>query len=85
MTNPEEMRMEEWSPSYVLMGTQISRTFGKAKLFEFYAGCENIGNKMQEELILSADHPFSPYFDASMVWGPTEGRLFYAGWRVKIK
>ena len=85
MTNPEEMQMEAWSPSYVMMGGQISRTFGKTKAFEFYAGCENLGNKMQEKLILSADHPFSPYFDASIVWGPVEGRLFYAGWRLKIK
>lgn len=85
MTNPEDFQMESWSPAYVLMGGQVSRTFGKAKAFEFYAGCENIGNKMQEKLILSADHPFSPYFDASMVWGPVEGRLFYAGWRLKIK
>jgi hypothetical protein len=40
---------------------------------------------MQKNTILSANNPFSPYFDASMVWGPTTGRMLYMGWRMKIK
>jgi hypothetical protein len=52
---------------------------------DFYVGVENIGNFFQQNTILSADQPFSPYFDASMIWGPVTGRMLYMGWRVKIK
>ncbi|HMG69277.1 MAG TPA: hypothetical protein VK588_16380 [Chitinophagaceae bacterium] len=34
--------------------------------------------------VLASDQPFGPYFDASMVWGPLSGRMFYAGFRYKI-
>jgi len=33
----------------------------------------------------AADEPFSEYFDASLIWGPITGRMFYAGLRFKIK
>ena len=39
----------------------------------------------QKDVIVSADQPFGPYFDASLVWGPVTGRMFYVGWRYKIK
>ena len=73
------------SPSYYLMNTQVSKIFGKVNPMDFYVGVENIGNFFQQNTILSADQPFSPYFDASMIWGPVTGRMLYMGWRVKIK
>jgi outer membrane receptor for ferrienterochelin and colicins len=42
-------------------------------------------NYFQENAILSADQPFGPYFDASLVWGPVTGRTIYAGFRYTIK
>jgi outer membrane receptor for ferrienterochelin and colicins len=39
----------------------------------------------QQNPIVASDAPFSKYFDASMVWGPIYGRMFYAGLRFKIK
>ena len=73
------------SPSYYLMNAQISKTFGKHNPMDMYAGVENISNFFQANTIVYADQPFSPYFDASLIWGPTTGRMFYVGWRIKIK
>jgi hypothetical protein len=52
---------------------------------DLYIGGENLGNYLQKNPIVAADRPFSPYFDASLVWGPVTGRMLYAGWRLRIK
>jgi outer membrane receptor for ferrienterochelin and colicins len=83
--NPEEYRLASYSPSYVSMNAQISKSLGKNKLFDFYIGGENLTGYMQEHAIVSAHHPFGPYFDASMIWGPVTGRLWYTGFRYTIK
>jgi outer membrane receptor for ferrienterochelin and colicins len=85
LANPPIYQVPSMSPSFVLMNAQISKTFGKHYPMDFYFGAENISDFFQQNTILSAAQPFSPYFDASMVWGPTTGRMFYAGWRIKIK
>ena len=78
-------QLADYSPDFVLMNAQISKTIGKKYPLEFYIGGENLTNYFQEHVILAADQPFSNYFDASMVWGPVSGRMFYAGFRLKIK
>jgi outer membrane receptor for ferrienterochelin and colicin len=83
--NPEQYRRETKSPDYVLMAAQITKSFGKTNPTDFYIGAENITNYYQKNAIIAADKPFSPYFDASLVWGPLSGRMFYIGWRLKIK
>ena len=67
------------------MNAQITKTIGKQFPMDFYVGAENITNFLQPHPIVSAEQPFSANFDASMVWGPISGRMFYVGWRVKIK
>jgi hypothetical protein len=64
---------------------QKQEVFGKKLPIDFYIGAENLTNYFQKDVILAADQPFSNYFDASMVWGPVSGRMFYAGFRLKIK
>lgn len=83
--NPVQYQREQYSPDYVLMSAQVTKTFGKKNPVDFYIGAENITNYFQKNVIVAADQPFSPYFDASLVWGPVSGRMFYAGWRLKIK
>ena len=83
--NPDEFKLNDYSPSYVLMNAQISKSFGKKKLFDAYAGSENLTNYLQKNAILSASQPFGPYFDASLVWGPVTGRNIYFGFRYTIK
>ena len=83
--NPAQYQLEKYSPNFVLMNAQISKTVGKKHPMDFYVGAENLTNYFQKNVILAASQPFSPYFDASLVWGPVTGRMFYAGWRLKLK
>ncbi len=76
--NPERYRLDDYSPDYALMFTQIKRKFDH---WEIYAGVENLTGYRQKHPILAWDDPFSPYFDSSIVWGPTFGRRFYVGFR----
>jgi hypothetical protein len=84
-SNPSPYKREEWSPAFVIMNAQISKTVGKKHPMDFYIGSENITGYFQKDVIIAADQPFGSYFDASLVWGPVTGRMFYAGWRFKLK
>jgi outer membrane receptor for ferrienterochelin and colicins len=83
--NPAMYRLQQYSPGYVLMNTQVSKTLEKKHPFDIYLGVENIANYFQQDVIVAAEQPFNPYFDASMVWGPVNGRMFYGGLRFTIK
>ncbi len=83
--NPTVHQFIPISPSYINIGAQINKSFGKKNLMDLYIGVENLTNFFQQNVIMSAEQPFSPVFDASMVWGPIIGRMFYVGWRMKIK
>ncbi len=83
--NPVQYRLAERSPSYVTMNAQATRSFGKKKNFELYLGVENLGNYFQEKAIIAPEDAFGEYFDASMIWGPLTERMFYGGFRFKLK
>lgn len=85
LSNPVSYQRESNSPAYIVMNAQVSKTIGKKHPMDFYIGGENLANYFQRNAIIAADQPFSPYFDASLVWGPITGRMFYVGWRYKIK
>ncbi len=82
-SNPIGERLPEFSPSFVVMNTQVTRTFSST--FEMYAGAENFGNYKQDKAILGANDPFGTSFDSSIVYAPVFGQMFYAGLRFKIK
>ena len=82
-SNPVNDRLPEFSPSYSLMNAQITKTFSST--FEMYIGGENIGNYSQQKAILGTENPFGPTFDASIVYAPVFGQMYYAGLRFKIK
>ncbi len=84
-SNPPPYQRNNYSPSFVLMNAQVSKTVGKKHPFDLYMGGENLTNYFQKDVIIASGQPFSPYFDASLVWGPVSGRLFYVGWRYKLK
>jgi len=77
--NPGNYQTASHSRAYVMLLGQIKR---KIRNLEFYIGLENITNFTQSQPILAWQEPFSPYFDSSMIWGPTVGRQIYAGIRV---
>ncbi|MBL0069604.1 MAG: TonB-dependent receptor [Chitinophagaceae bacterium] len=85
IANPSPYQLATYSPSFVLMNAQVSKTVGKKHPIDLYIGGENLGNYFQKDVIVAADQPFGPYFDASLVWGPVSGSLFYTGLRLKIK
>jgi hypothetical protein len=80
--NPVAYRRDDYSIPYVTLNVQVTYRWKK---LELYSGCENVGNYRQPNPIISADNPFSQYFDLSSVWGPTRGRELYLGIRYKIQ
>lgn len=81
--NPIEYRLPQYSPDFYIVNTQISKMWSDK--FEIYLGGENLLNFIQSRAILSADNPFSDYFDGSLIWGPVFGRKLYAGLRFYIQ
>jgi outer membrane receptor for ferrienterochelin and colicin len=80
--NPEGLQLTAESETFFLFNTQITRTLGN---FEVYAGSENLGNFIQEDAIVDAENPFGDIFDATMIYGPLNGRTFYAGVRFNFE
>lgn len=81
--NPPQDRLPDYSSPFSLMNAQITRTF--SSVFEMYIGGENIGDYTQDKAILGNDNPFGPTFDASIIYAPVFGQMYYAGLRFKIK
>lgn len=71
---------EYWSSSFQKVNAQITHTM---RNFELYVGGENLLGYRQESPIL--DSPDSENFDASLIWAPTMGCMFYLGFRYKFK
>lgn len=67
--------------SFTVLNAQITKNF---RTWSVYAGAENITDFKQKNPIISAENPFDDNFDATMVWGPTQGRKFYVGFRYAI-
>lgn len=80
--NPSEYQRPSQSQPYTMINAQFTYSLKK---IEFYGGCENILNFIQNQAIISWQNPFGPYFDTSSAWGPTMGREFYIGVRFGIK
>ncbi len=80
--NPDALQLLATSPSYIKMLGQLTYSY---KLMDIYLGSENITNYTQKIRIIDAANPFGVYFDASNIWGPTLGRMFYVGARYTIK
>lgn len=84
-SNPPAYQRGDYSPDNMKLDGQVSRSFGPRHALTVYVGAENITNYFQKDPVVAADQPFSPYFDATMVWGPLTGRMFYGGIRYMVK
>ncbi|MFW5725222.1 MAG: TonB-dependent receptor [Bacteroidota bacterium] len=78
---PEEFQMPSESPAYTIIHAQITRRWNN---FDLYVGGENLTNFKQHNPIIAWDNPYGEHFDASMIWGPIMGRMFYLGLRYTI-
>lgn len=79
--NPEQYRMGTRAPSFATLHAQITHVVGN---WEFYLGGENLTGALQSRQIIAAEDPFGPYFDASLIWGPTNLAMAYAGLRFTL-
>ena len=67
--------------AYEQVSAQITRWF---RHFSIYIGGENLTGFRQEQSIINAANPWSDTFDPTMVWGPVQGAMFYAGIRINF-
>lgn len=70
-----------WNPTYkgyFTLNAQVTRNF---RSWSIYLGGENLTGYRQPAPIIDAAHPWSRDFDATMVYGPLEGAMIYAGFR----
>ena len=81
-SNPEAFQLAKESDNYFLSNTQLTKVFSEK--YEVYVGGENIFNFIQPNAIISQGEPYSQYFDASMIWGPIFGSMYYVGFRYKL-
>ncbi len=79
--NPANYRIPVNSDPFTIIHFQITRRF---KSWDIYAGVENMLDYKLNHPIIAHDDPFGTFFDASLVYAPIMGRLFYAGLRFKI-
>lgn len=80
-TNSPEFQLPEYSKSYYTLMAQVTKKF---RWIEFYIGGENLLNYTIPNPIIDPQNPFGTNFDATMIWGPINGRVIYAGFRYKI-
>jgi len=63
---------------------QLPQITKKIDIVDLYFGVENLLDFTQDNPIIASDDPFGEYFDASLVWGPIDGRKFYIGLRLSV-
>lgn len=69
-------------PAFLQLQAQVTRDF---RHFSIYLGGENLTNYRMPHPIINAQDPFSQLFDATQVWGPTDGAMAYIGIRIKFE
>ena len=86
--NPEPYQLADGSMSwnrrfhsYEQVSMQVTRWF---RHWSIYVGGENLTGFKQKTPIYGASQPWDKDFEPTLVWGPVEGRMFYAGVRVKL-
>lgn len=67
--------------SYEQLSAQLTRWFHR---WAVYVGGENLTGFKQKCPIINADNPWSSDFEPTLVWGPVEGAMVYAGIRINI-
>lgn len=67
--------------AYEQLSAQVTRWFRR---FSVYVGGENLTGVRQKNPIINASDPWSTTFEPTLVWGPVQGAMAYAGIRVKI-
>lgn len=80
--NPEAYRFAARAPAYATLNAQVTHVVGT---LELYIGAENLTSSVQTRQVIAPEDPFGPYFDAALIWGPTNGAMIYGGFRHTFK
>ena len=67
--------------AYPILNAQILKWFRWGNI---YIGGENLTNYKQKNPIVGYDNPWGNDFDATMIYGPIDGIMFYAGIKWKL-
>lgn len=67
--------------AYPILNAQILKWFRWGNI---YVGGENLTNFKQKNPIIGYDDPWGPDFDATMIYGPIDGIMVYAGIKWKL-
>lgn len=78
----EQNQLPDQSEDFLTINAQVNYYFNDR--FDMYVGVENAGNYRQSNPIIDSENPFSDEFDASLVWAPVFGRMFYFGLNFRI-
>jgi len=81
-TNPATYQLPNKAAPYSIINSQLTRVINEK--LEIYLGGENMGNTTQEKPILSAEDPFGPYFDSTVLFAPVLGETYYLGFRYRL-
>ncbi len=79
--NPVEYQRAETFSEFININAQVTK---KIDVIDLYFGVENLLDFKQDNPIIASNDPFGEYFDASLVWGPIDGRKFYLGLRLSV-
>lgn len=82
LIGPSQLYDGSRTPTYAQLSAQVTREF---RYFSLYVGGENLTNYKIPHPIHGFDDPWSNRFDATQVWGPTEGAMGYIGIRFKLE
>ena len=63
------------------VSVQVTRRF---RHIDVYLGADNLTDRCQTYAIIDADRPWGPAFEPTLVYGSVNGRMFYAGFRLKL-
>ena len=77
-----ELTTDNESEVFPLVSAQVTHVY---KRFDFYLGGENLANYTMQAPIFDAENPFGTTFDATRVWAPIMGQMFYFGFRFTIE
>lgn len=75
------MAWNERYKAFPQLNLQVTRDFPH---WSVYIGGENLTGYRQKMPVIGAHDPWGNNFDATMVYGPLEGRMFYIGFRYNL-
>ncbi len=81
MPDPKSGLWDARYGGWAQLNAQVTRNF---RHWAVYVGGENLTGYKQKHAIINAYDPWGPGFDATMIHGPLDGVMLYAGFRFNI-